>query len=64
MKSFIIYVPLWNDIRMIKSRRINWTPMCHGVEEMKNIFFAAPEGRRPLGRSRRRETCVDMVLNL
>jgi hypothetical protein len=46
-----------NVIRMIKSRRMKW--VCHiaGMGEKRNayrIFVGEPEGKRPLGRPRRR----------
>jgi hypothetical protein len=42
---------------MIKSRRMRWTGHLAGMEEKRNahrILVGSPEGKRPLGRPRRR----------
>jgi hypothetical protein len=44
-------------IRVIKARRMSWTGHVAHMGEMRgtyNILFGRPEGRRPLGRPRRR----------
>jgi hypothetical protein len=44
-------------IRIIKSRRMRWAGHVARIGEKKNahrIFVGKPEGKRPLGRSRRR----------
>jgi hypothetical protein len=44
-------------IRIIKSRRVRWEGHVARMEERRNgyrILIGKPEGRRPLGRSRRR----------
>jgi hypothetical protein len=44
-------------IRMIKSRRMKWAGHLARMEEKRNtymIFEGKPEGKRPLGRPRRR----------
>jgi hypothetical protein len=46
-----------NIIRMIKSMRLRWTGHVACMVEMTdayNVLVAKPEGKRPLGRSRRR----------
>jgi hypothetical protein len=46
-----------NIIRVIKSRRVRWVGHVARVEEMKNayiIWIGKPEGKRSLGRPRRR----------
>jgi hypothetical protein len=46
-----------NTIRQIKSRRMRWTGhVARGREERKvyKVLVGKPEGRRPLGRPRRR----------
>jgi hypothetical protein len=49
-------------IRMMKSRRMKWTGHLARMRERRNayrILVGKPEGRRPLGRPRRR--CVDNI---
>jgi hypothetical protein len=44
-------------IRIIKSRRMRWAGHAARIEEKKNAFkllIGMPEGKRPLGRPRRR----------
>jgi hypothetical protein len=44
-------------IRTIKTRRMRWTGHVAGTEEKRNAYrllVGKPEGRRPLGRPRRR----------
>jgi hypothetical protein len=44
-------------IRVIKSRRMRWARHIESLDEMKSshsILVGKPEGKRPLGRSRRR----------
>jgi hypothetical protein len=46
-----------NIIRMIKSRRIGWAGLVARMGEKRNayrILVGKPEGKRPLGRPRRR----------
>jgi hypothetical protein len=46
-----------NIIRMIKSRRMRWARHVARIEEKRNsyrILVGKPEGKRPLGRPRRR----------
>jgi hypothetical protein len=46
-----------NTIRMIKSRRMRWAGHVAQMGERRNayrILVGKPEGKRPLGRSRRR----------
>jgi hypothetical protein len=46
-----------NIIRMIKSRRMKWTGHLARMGETRNayrILLGKPEGKRPLGRPRRR----------
>jgi hypothetical protein len=46
-----------NIIRMIKSRRMRWAEHVARIGEKRNatrILVGKPEGRRPLGRPRRR----------
>jgi hypothetical protein len=46
-----------NIIRMIKSRRMRWAGHVARMEEARNaygILVGKPEGKRPLGRRRRR----------
>jgi hypothetical protein len=46
-------------IKMIKSRRMRWTGHVASMLEKKNAYrlvVGKPEGKRPLGRPRRRET--------
>jgi hypothetical protein len=48
---------LSNIIRMIKSRRMRWAGHVARIGETRNsyrILVGKPEGKRPLGRSRRR----------
>jgi hypothetical protein len=45
------------EIRMIKSRRMKWAGHVARMGEMRNayrILVGKPEGKRPLGRPRRR----------
>jgi hypothetical protein len=47
---------------MNKSRKMKWTGHVEGMAEKKNAYrmlVGKPEGKRPLGRSRRR--CVDNI---
>jgi hypothetical protein len=44
-------------VRVIKARRMRWTGHVAHIREVRgvyNIFVERPEGRRPLGRPRRR----------
>jgi hypothetical protein len=44
-------------VRVIKSRRVRWTGQVARMGEMRNgyeILVGKPEGKRPLGRPRRR----------
>jgi hypothetical protein len=44
-------------IRIIESRRMMWAKIVARIREMRNthrILMGKPEGKRPLGRSRRR----------
>jgi hypothetical protein len=46
-----------NIIRLMKSRKIRWVGRVERMEGMRNaykILIGKPEGRRPLGRHRRR----------
>jgi hypothetical protein len=46
-----------NVIRVIKSKRMSWTGHVARMEEMRNAFkilIGKSEGKRPLGRPRRR----------
>jgi hypothetical protein len=43
-----------NIIRMIKSRRMRWTRHVARMGETRNANMGKPEGKRPLGRPRRR----------
>jgi hypothetical protein len=46
-----------NIIRQIKSRRMRWAGYVARVGEERNVYkvlMGKPEGKRPLGRSRRR----------
>jgi hypothetical protein len=46
-----------NIIRMIKSRRMRWAGHVARMREMRNadrILVGKPEGKKPLGRPRRR----------
>jgi hypothetical protein len=48
---------LTNIIRQIKSRRMRWAGHMARMGEEKNmyrVFMGKPEGKRPLGRPRRR----------
>jgi hypothetical protein len=49
-------------IRIIKSRRMRWAGHVERIGEKKNAYrllVGKPEGKRPLGRPRRR--CVDNI---
>jgi hypothetical protein len=57
MKSFITCTLLKSIIRMIKSRRMRLAEHLARMGEKRNayrIFVEKPEGKRPLGRPRRR----------
>jgi hypothetical protein len=60
MKVFIIKYGLYSSssiVRVIKARRIRWPGHMAHVGEVRgvyNILVGRPEGRRPLGRPRRR----------
>jgi hypothetical protein len=46
-----------NTIRIMKSRRMRWTGHVAGIGEKRNAYrllVGKPEGKRPLGRPRRR----------
>ena len=45
-----------NIVRVIKSRRMRWVGhvACMGEKGMYRVLLGKPEGRRPLGRPRRR----------
>jgi hypothetical protein len=48
-----------NIIRQIKSRRMRWAGHVARMEEERNMYrilMQKPEGKRPLGRPRRRST--------
>jgi hypothetical protein len=55
-----------NSIRVIKSRRVRWAGHVARMGEKRGsyrIFVGRPEGRRPLGRPRRRwEDNIEMNL--
>jgi hypothetical protein len=51
-----------STIRIIKSRRMRWAGHVAQMGEKRNVyglFFGKPEGKRPLGRPRRR--CIDNI---
>jgi hypothetical protein len=51
-------------VRMIKSRRMRWAGLVAPMKEKRNayrILVGKPEGKRPLGRPRRR--WVDNIKN-
>jgi hypothetical protein len=51
-----------NKIRMIKSTRMRWEGHVARIREKRNVYrilMGKPEGKRPLGRPRRR--CVDDI---
>jgi hypothetical protein len=55
--SFVQYLEACSIIRMIKSRRMRWAGHVAQMGERRNayrILVRKPEGRRPLGRPRRR----------
>jgi hypothetical protein len=55
-----------DTIRMIKTRRVRWTGRVASMGNMRNehqISGGKPEGKRPLGRSRRRWE-VDIKIDL
>jgi hypothetical protein len=46
-----------NIIRIIKSRRMRWAGLVARIGEKRNVYrilIGKPEGKRPLGRPRRR----------
>jgi hypothetical protein len=52
-----LYAVLWSFIRVIKSRRLGWAGHMARIGERRGAYRALvgkPEGRRPLGRPRRR----------
>ena len=55
-----------NIIRSLKSRRLRWAGHVARMEESRNayrVLVGKPEGKRPLGRSRRRwEDNIEMYL--
>jgi hypothetical protein len=56
MRNFMICTPQQNIIRVIKSRRILWAGHVASMGESSGIYrvlVVEPEGKRPLGRSRR-----------
>ena len=68
MQNFLILNPELNDlysspniVRVIKSRRMRWAGhVCMGEERgVYRVSVGKPEGRRPLGRPRRR--CADNI---
>jgi hypothetical protein len=57
MRSFIILYSSPNIIRQIKSRRIRWAGHVARMGEERKVYrvlIGKPEGKRPLGRPRRR----------
>jgi hypothetical protein len=53
-------------IRMIKSRRMRWTRHIARIEEKRNAYWilvGKPEGKRPMGRPRRRWTILKWILD-
>jgi len=51
-------------VRAIKSRRIRWVghvARMGGVRGVYRVLVGKPEGRRPLGRPRRRCGCVEWM---
>jgi hypothetical protein len=56
MRNFITYTP-HETIRTIKSRKMRWAGHVARMGEKRNayrILVGKPEGRKPLGRPRRR----------
>jgi hypothetical protein len=54
-----------NIVRVIKARRMRWAGHVASMGEMRgayNILVGTPEGRRPLGRPRRRWEDIKMDL--
>ena len=43
-----------NIVRVIKSRRMRWDGHVARMDKERGVLVGKPEGRRPLGRSRRR----------
>jgi hypothetical protein len=57
MRSFIICTIHQNIIRVIRARKMKWTRHAARMDEMRNaynILVGKPEGKRQLGRPRRR----------
>jgi hypothetical protein len=57
MRGFISLYASRNIVRVIKSRRMRWTGHVTRMGEKRNAYctlVGKPEGKRPLGRSRRR----------
>jgi hypothetical protein len=53
----LIYILQFTVVRLIKARRIRWAGHVAHIGEVRgtyNILVGRPEGRRPLGRPRRR----------
>jgi hypothetical protein len=48
-----------STIRVVKSRRMRWTEHVIRMGNAYRLLVGKPEGRRPLGRPRRR--CVDNI---
>jgi hypothetical protein len=57
MRSLMICTSLPNIVRVIKSRRMRWAGHVARVGERRGVYrvlLGKPEGKRPLGRPRRR----------
>jgi hypothetical protein len=57
MKTFMILYSSPSIIRMVKARRVRWAGHVARMGEKRiayRLLVGKPEGRRPLGRSRRR----------
>jgi hypothetical protein len=57
MRNFIICTHPPNIIRQVKSRRMRWAGHVARMGEERNVYkilVGKPEGKRPLGRPRRR----------
>jgi hypothetical protein len=47
---------------MIKSRRVRWAGTVARIGEMRKAMLGKPEGKKPLGRHRRRREDIKMHL--
>jgi hypothetical protein len=57
LMMILILIIIINIIRMIKSRRMRWAGHVTRTGETRNVYtilVGKPEGKRPLGRPRRR----------